>query len=81
MDKINNIIARSFKFLILGVSFVLYTLSFPLTCLAKDISFEVTVDRGKVSLGSSLQLALSFNNAIRRRLFSSNTAMPAFRRT
>ena len=29
---------------------------------AKELSFEVTVDTNKVSLGSSMQLSLSFNN-------------------
>jgi BatD DUF11 like domain len=62
MDKFKKI-AASLKFLILSVILVLYTLSFTLTCFAKDINFEATVDRNKVSLGSSLQLALSFSNA------------------
>jgi hypothetical protein len=58
-----NIITRILKFLILSASLLFYALSLPPACLAKDISFEATVDRNKVSLGDSLQLALSFNNA------------------
>jgi len=62
MNKIKNI-SRSFKFYILSVSLLFYTLGLTFTCFAKDINFEVTVDRNKTSLGSSLQLALRFNNA------------------
>ncbi len=54
---------RSSKLLMLGLSIVFYTLSFTPACFAKDLSFEVTVDTSKVSLGSSMQLSLSFNNA------------------
>ena len=53
---------RSSKLLILGLSIVFYALSFTPACFAKELSFEVTVDTNKVSLGSSMQLSLSFNN-------------------
>ncbi|MBU0547206.1 MAG: BatD family protein [Candidatus Omnitrophica bacterium] len=62
MGKFKHI-AASLKFLILSVIFVFYTSSFTFTCFAKELSFEATVDRNKVSLGGSLQLALSFSNA------------------
>jgi len=62
MNKTKKII-RSFKFLKLSISFLLCFLSFTFSCFAKEISFEVTVDTNKVSLGSSLQLALNFSNA------------------
>lgn len=40
--------------------YLLITLLFGTTGLAKDINFEVTVNKNKVSLGSSVQLNLSF---------------------
>jgi len=43
--------------LVLGVLFL------SATALAKDITFEASVDRDKVSLGSSIQLNLAFNNS------------------
>ena len=54
---------QSSRLLILGLSIVFYALSFRPVCFAKELSFEVTVDTNKVSLGSSMQLSLSFNNA------------------
>lgn len=62
MDKVKKI-TRSLKFLILGLTLVSYALSFTFTCFAKELSFEATVDRNKVSLGNSFQMFLSFSNA------------------
>lgn len=45
------------KFLFLSS---LFSLLFSLFCYAQDINFEVTVDKNKVSVGSSLQLRLTF---------------------
>jgi len=53
MDKIINLKLR-------GISLVICLLLLPALCFAKEINFEATVDRNKVSLGSSLQLALAF---------------------
>lgn len=62
MDKLKNI-TRSLKFPALGLTLAFYVLSFTPCCFAKELSFEATVDSSKVSLGSSLQLALNFSNA------------------
>ncbi len=51
------------KLLSLGLCIIYCALNFAGTCFAKELSFEAAVDRNKVSLGSSLQLSLSFNNA------------------
>jgi len=51
------------KFLSLSLGIVFYTLSFAPPCFAREISFEATVDRRKVSLGGSFQLSLNFSNA------------------
>ncbi|MFA5363341.1 MAG: BatD family protein [Candidatus Omnitrophota bacterium] len=53
---------RFCQILILSLIFTFSALSFAAVCFAKELSFEATVDRNKVSLGSSLQLALAFNN-------------------
>ena len=62
MCRLKNI-NKSLSSSILGLVFAFYALSFALPCFAKELSFEVTLDRNKVSLGTSLQLALSFNNS------------------
>ena len=62
MDRLRNII-KILSRPILGLVFTFYALSFALPCFAKELSFEATVDRNKVSLGTSLQLALSFSNS------------------
>ncbi|MFA4993219.1 MAG: BatD family protein, partial [Candidatus Omnitrophota bacterium] len=65
MDELKNtiIIGKRLKGLILSLALVSYALSFALPCFAKELNFEATVNSNKVSLGSSLQLALSFSNA------------------
>ncbi|MDD5561640.1 MAG: BatD family protein [Candidatus Omnitrophica bacterium] len=62
MAKLKDI-TRGLRFLIAGLAFAFYVSGFTLPCFAKELNFEATVDRNKVSLGSSLQLALSFSNA------------------
>ena len=62
MDKSLNKF-RSLKSLTLSAIFALCVLSFTLPCFARELSFEATVDNNKVSLGSRLQLALSFNSS------------------
>jgi len=47
---------------VLGFVFVFYILSFTLTCYAKDITFQATVDRNKVGLGQTLELDLTFDD-------------------
>ena len=51
------------KSLILGLGIIFSTLNLTALCFAKELSFEASVDRNKLSLGDSLQLSLSFNNA------------------
>lgn len=56
---------RNFAFLILvfGFWFLVFGLLIRAPdCFAKDISFEVTVDRNRVSVGESLQLNFTFYN-------------------
>ncbi|MFH1458039.1 MAG: BatD family protein [Candidatus Omnitrophota bacterium] len=48
------------KFLVL--SFALCALSFTLDCFARDVNFEITVGRHKVSLGEPLELNLTFSD-------------------
>lgn len=61
MDEMRNmIIGRRLKGFVLGLALVFYALSF---AFAKELNFEATVNSNKVSLGSSLQMALSFSNA------------------
>lgn len=47
------------RVLYLGIFLISACLNIPV-CLAKDIHFEISVDNNKVSLGSSIQLNLSF---------------------
>ncbi|MDD5129039.1 MAG: BatD family protein [Candidatus Omnitrophica bacterium] len=54
---------NSLRSLILGLGIVLSTLNLTALCFAKELNFEASVDRNKLSLGDSLQLSLSFNNA------------------
>jgi hypothetical protein len=53
---------RFFKILIINISFLLIGLGFTSPCFSKDISFELILDKNKMSLGDSLQLGLSFNS-------------------
>ncbi|MFA6357952.1 MAG: BatD family protein [Candidatus Omnitrophota bacterium] len=52
----------NFKLLILCLSLAFNALSSAGICFAKEFNFEATVDRNKLSLGSSLQLALAFDD-------------------
>ncbi|MFA4888921.1 MAG: BatD family protein [Candidatus Omnitrophota bacterium] len=45
-----------------GLAIFLWVISFVTSASAKEVNFEATVDRNKVSLGSSLQLNFTFNN-------------------
>jgi hypothetical protein len=49
--------SRTGIFIIIGLTFLLHTAAF-----AKDINFEVTVDRNKIGLGQALELDLIFDN-------------------
>jgi hypothetical protein len=51
-------IKRAITLVIIGLVFLL-----PKLALAKDINFEASVDRNKVSLGQSLQLSLTFDGS------------------
>jgi hypothetical protein len=64
MDKLKKaiIIGKRLKGFILSLALVSYALSYALPCFAKELNFEATVNSNKISLGSSLQLALSFGN-------------------
>ncbi|MDD5409171.1 MAG: BatD family protein [Candidatus Omnitrophica bacterium] len=64
MDKLKKaiIIGKRLKGFILSLALVSYALSYTLPCFAKELNFEATVNSNKISLGSSLQLALSFGN-------------------
>jgi hypothetical protein len=53
-----KIIEGVISVVIIGLIFLL-----PAPILAKDINFEASVDRNKVSLGQSLQLSLTFNGS------------------
>lgn len=52
---------HSLKFFVLILILWFYILSFTVIGFAKELNFEATVNRNKVPLGSSLQLALAFN--------------------
>jgi len=56
--KVNNF--NFFRIFILGAC-ALFLMGRTSDCFAKDIPFEVSADKNKVSLGSSLQLSLNFN--------------------
>jgi hypothetical protein len=47
--------------ILLCLSFALCTLSFTLDCFARDVSFELTVDRNRISVGEPLELNLTFS--------------------
>lgn len=51
----------SLKFFVLTLILWFYILSFTVIGFAKELNFEASVNRNKVPLGSSLQLALAFN--------------------
>ncbi len=53
---------RFLKYLFPGLFFFCLLLGCSAACFAKDVSFEAELERGKVSLGSSVRLSLVFNN-------------------
>ncbi|MBL7071385.1 MAG: protein BatD [Candidatus Omnitrophica bacterium] len=56
--NLKNIGLKHFTFWIVILIFDICILNLP--CCAQDITFEVTVDRNKISMGSSVQLNLDF---------------------